>query len=83
MGASVLACPGISEPAILESIACREALALANDLQVSKYVIASDCLEVITALKNNYRPSFSNVLNEIGSLVVSLWRLVLFMKKSV
>jgi hypothetical protein len=83
MRASVFACPGISELAILESIVCREALGLANDLQVSKYVIASDCLEVITVLKNNYRPSFSTVLNEIGSLVVSLWRLVLFMKKSV
>jgi hypothetical protein len=40
---------------------------LANDLQVSKCVIASDCLQVITALKKNYRPSFSTVLNEIRS----------------
>jgi hypothetical protein len=67
MRASVFACPGISELAILESIVCREALGLANDLQVSKYVIASDCLEVITALKKNYRPGFSTVLNEIRS----------------
>jgi hypothetical protein len=41
MGASALACMGISDPATPESIACREALALASDLQISKCVIAS------------------------------------------
>jgi hypothetical protein len=32
IGASALECPGISELAMLESIACREVLALANNL---------------------------------------------------
>jgi hypothetical protein len=41
MGATALACMGISDPATPESIACREALALASDLQISKCVIAS------------------------------------------
>jgi hypothetical protein len=34
MGASALASLGLSEPAMLEAIACREALTLAHDLHV-------------------------------------------------
>jgi hypothetical protein len=65
MVASALACMGISDPGTLESIACHETLALPSDLQISKYGIASDCQEVVFALKNFFCPSFSSVLCEI------------------
>jgi hypothetical protein len=65
MGASALACMGIADPATLESIACREALALASDLHIPKCFIALDCQEVVSALKKKFRPSFSSVLCEI------------------
>ena len=67
MGASALACPGISDPETLEAIACREGLALAADLQLLRFLLSSDCLEVIKAMKNNYRPRYANVLREISS----------------
>jgi hypothetical protein len=65
LGASSLACPGISDSATLEAIACREALALADDLQITRAVIASDCLEVVKSLKNNSLPSYVSVIKEI------------------
>jgi hypothetical protein len=35
--------PGIADPAILETIACREALTRAEDLSIQKVCISSDC----------------------------------------
>ena len=52
IGASAVVFKGITEPSILEAYACREALALAEDLVVNKVRIASDCLRVINDLKN-------------------------------
>ncbi|KQK13390.2 hypothetical protein BRADI_1g09835v3 [Brachypodium distachyon] len=47
LGSSALVFPGISDPVTLEALACREALALAEDLQVTRLRVASDCLEEI------------------------------------
>jgi hypothetical protein len=49
LGASALVLPGITDPTVLESIACREALALADHLGISNTYIASDCKQVIDA----------------------------------
>jgi ribonuclease HI len=38
---------GITDPLILESYACKEALDLALDLNAGKLAIASDCLSVV------------------------------------
>jgi ribonuclease HI len=65
LGSSVLACPGINDPATLEAIACREGLALAADLQLNTYIIASDCKEVILSMKTDHRACYSTVLKEI------------------
>jgi ribonuclease HI len=67
LGASVLVIPGISDPATLESIACREALVLATDLNLSRIKIASDCLEVINSHDDGYLGRFSSVTREIKS----------------
>jgi hypothetical protein len=67
LGASALACPGISDPGTLEAIACREGLALAADLQLSRFLLSTDCLEVIKAMRNNYLPRYASVLREISS----------------
>jgi hypothetical protein len=42
---SVMVYRGITDPTILETFACREALALADDLLVQRMKVASDCLE--------------------------------------
>ncbi|KQK19608.2 hypothetical protein BRADI_1g49356v3 [Brachypodium distachyon] len=51
LGASALVFTGLADPGTLEVLACREALSLAEDLGVSHCQVASDCLEVVTALK--------------------------------
>ena len=56
---------GISDPAVLEALACREALALASDLHVRKIKVASDCLEVINSMQTSYVGKFSVILKEI------------------
>ena len=52
LGASAVVFQGVTELATLEACACREALALAEDLAISKARIASDCLRVINDLKS-------------------------------
>ena len=51
--------------AVLEALACREALALANDLQLRNVKVASDCLEVINCMKGDYKGKFSSIIKEI------------------
>jgi hypothetical protein len=72
IGASVLAVPRISDPATLEAIACREALALAADLYVTHMGIESDYLQVINLINNPC--SFYSVFCEIR------YRQILFKK---
>jgi hypothetical protein len=42
LGALAVFFSGITDPATLESLACREALALAGDLALTRFVVASD-----------------------------------------
>jgi hypothetical protein len=51
-GASALVFEGITDPEILEAYACREALALGEDLNLDNLHIASDCLRVIRELES-------------------------------
>uniref|UniRef100_A0ACD6A090 Uncharacterized protein n=1 Tax=Avena sativa TaxID=4498 RepID=A0ACD6A090_AVESA len=66
MGFSALDIPGISDPATLEAIACREALALAIDLYAQRVFIASDCLHVINLISKPSKCSFLSVISEIN-----------------
>jgi ribonuclease HI len=65
MGASSLTVDGLSDPAVLEAMACREALALVQDMQLQKITVASDCLSVINNLSTTFCGSYSMVLEEI------------------
>jgi hypothetical protein len=65
LGASTMIVPGISDPATLEAMGCREALAPATDLNLQCFVIASDCLQVINNLKDTYEGSYSMITSEI------------------
>jgi ribonuclease HI len=49
----------------MEAIACREALALAQDLMLSNVTIASDCPTVVQALNQEYSGRFSMVTEEV------------------
>ena len=78
MGASALTLSGDYSPATLEAMACREALALAQDLDLRKICVASDCLEVINNLHQPYFGVYGGVTMEIkgnGRLVLRFGRL--------
>ena len=65
LGASAVVMQGIVDPAILEALACREALALAADLQLTKIKVASDCLEAINSMESDYLGKLSTITREI------------------
>jgi hypothetical protein len=56
---------GLTQPACLEALAVREALALAADLNVRNCLIASDYLEVIKGIEAGSMGPYSNILQEI------------------
>jgi hypothetical protein len=64
LGASAQTIRGISNPATLEAIACRETLALACGLSLNHVHVASDCLEVISSLEGENLKRFSSVLKK-------------------
>jgi hypothetical protein len=68
LGASTLVLPGVTDPSILESIACREALSFAADLGLSRLYVASDCKQVVEDIANG---SFGTLL-----LINKVWRVV-------
>jgi ribonuclease HI len=65
MGTSALTILGISDSAVMEALACREAMALAQDLNLQNITVETDCLSLITALEQPYAASFSKVLEEV------------------
>jgi ribonuclease HI len=67
LGASVVVFEGVTHPGCLEAMACREALALMEDLNVGRLMVASDCLKVVQGLQHNNLGQFSHILREIKS----------------
>lgn len=72
LGASVLVCQGMIDPASIEAIACREALCLARDLNIQKGIVASDSSEVVRAIREGSKGLHAMVIKEIQNLVHSV-----------
>jgi hypothetical protein len=66
LGASTIVLRGISDPAVLKTLACRDAVALASDLQATKIKIASNCIEALQSLENSYLGKLSLIAREIN-----------------
>lgn len=47
LGSSAVVFDGTTDPTILETLACREAMVLANDLGWQRFFVASDCQGVV------------------------------------
>jgi ribonuclease HI len=62
LGASAIVLERILDPETLEVLACREGLALASDLGLQRFRMASDC---ITAVRSMSLGSCGNVIKEI------------------
>jgi hypothetical protein len=54
-----------NNPSTLEAMTCREALALAQDLQISHLCIASACLEVIKSLQGTFMGIHAMITEEV------------------
>ncbi|TVU03102.1 hypothetical protein EJB05_51372, partial [Eragrostis curvula] len=66
IAASARVFDGISDPTTLEALACNEALSLALDCNLSKYLIATDCVEVVRGLEEKSLCSYSAIFREIN-----------------
>lgn len=47
LGSPVLVIHGLLDPATVEAVACRDALALAQDLGMQRVVVSSDCKQAV------------------------------------
>ena len=55
----------MTDPASLEALACREALCLAEDLNIRSFVIASDCKQVVADIDQSARGRYGAIISEI------------------
>jgi hypothetical protein len=72
LGASAIIFRGITDPATLEFMACREAISLAGDLNLYRIVVASDCKEVFTDIAQETKGRYAAIVDEIKARAVQL-----------
>ncbi|KAK1610245.1 hypothetical protein QYE76_033918 [Lolium multiflorum] len=65
LGASATVYEGVTSPGILEALACREGLDVADDLGVDAIQVASDCLDVLKGLQGVNLGEYGSILMEI------------------
>ena len=65
MGSSAIRCHGVTDPTTLEALACREALALEQDLALSHIVIASDCQGVVCDIGQGCGGTYASIVKEV------------------
>jgi ribonuclease HI len=65
LGASAIVVRGITNSATLEALACREALALAEDLNLQRIFVSSDCKTVVTDIAEGSIGRYGAVIKEI------------------
>ena len=65
LGSSSMVFPGVTDPAYLEALACREAQALALDLNLGKVIISCDSKGVVDDIKNDARGMNDTSIREI------------------
>jgi hypothetical protein len=56
---------GISDPEIMEVMACRESLALASDLMLQKFRVACDNITVVRNIQDKGFGPYGHVIQEI------------------
>lgn len=65
LGASALVLEGITDPETIEPIACREGLALAADLLLRKFRLASDCANAVKNIHGEGFGTYGPIVKEI------------------
>jgi len=65
LGASAVVMTGLTDPETMEGLACREGLALAQDLLLRRVRLASDCANAVGSIKGEARGQHGQVIREI------------------
>lgn len=65
LGASTLVVEGCADPETMEVVACREGLALASDLMLQRFKLASDCESVVRNIRGEGRGPYGQIVKEI------------------
>ena len=78
-GASAVVFRNIDQPEVLESLAIREALALADDLYVQKIRVASDCKSPVEDIHRGTSSAYGAVVQGSRSTLVILFLVLLVM----
>ena len=65
MGSLALVIEGIDDPATLQDVACREGIALAEDLNIQNIVIACDSKQVVFDINRGSKGRYGAIVSEI------------------
>jgi hypothetical protein len=72
---------GITDPETMEILACREGLALANDLSLRRVQMVSDCINAVRSLSGPTLGIYGHIIKEIRAVATSFQEMV-FVHKS-
>jgi ribonuclease HI len=64
LGASAFVLEGITDPETMEALACREGLSLALDLNMQRFSLACDSMNVIRSLTGTGMGAYGHVVRE-------------------
>lgn len=67
VGASAVVLNGVTNVETTEALACKKDLALASDLLIQKFRLASDCASVIKNLQGAGMSSYGQVIRKINA----------------
>ncbi|KAE8806765.1 hypothetical protein D1007_16849 [Hordeum vulgare] len=80
LGASALVFHGLTDPNILETLACRETLALERDMLFQNIIVASECLQAVNDINSGTNAISAPIIREIKEGVM-IFRLSLLSMK--
>jgi ribonuclease HI len=70
LGASSVVIIGVTDPEMLEAMACREGMALATDISLQRFILASDCSNAISSIRGEGMGSYGHIVQEIKARVM-------------
>ena len=69
LGASSVVFHGMSDPETMEAMACREGMALAADILLQRFKLATDCSNVVRSLEEECMGPYGHIVREIKASV--------------
>ena len=82
MESSALVIQGVDDPVNMESIACREALCIAEDLLLNQFIVASDAKQVVCDINQGSQGKNGAIITEIKARSTSFLCTFVFESRS-